>query len=293
MSATRRPTRRPLGILWRGPLDSCNYDCAYCPFARRRVSRRVLDADRAALTRFVDWVCDAEAWRLEILFTPYGEALVWPWYRDALARISHLPHVRRVAIQTNGSAPMDFTGRANLDTLALWISWHPSEIPLERFAARIQALHADGVRLSVGAVALPTNADAVEALRAALPAGVPMWINAQKPGIRYDADAIARWSRLDPAFPLDARPHHTKGRACATGDEVVSIDGDGDIRRCHFVEERLGNLYTDDLAALLTPRACPRARCDCWIGYSHLPELGLRQLYEADLLPRIRPSAVG
>ena len=25
-----------LSILYRGPLSSCNYDCAYCPFAKRR-----------------------------------------------------------------------------------------------------------------------------------------------------------------------------------------------------------------------------------------------------------------
>jgi MoaA/NifB/PqqE/SkfB family radical SAM enzyme len=280
--------RRPLGVLWRGPLDSCNYACSYCPFAKRRALRRVLDADRAALTRLVAWA-ERAPFALDLLFTPYGEALIWPWYRDALGTLSHLPQVRRVSIQTNGSAPSDFLDRCNLDRLSLWISWHPTEIGCEDFAARVRALHARGVRLSVGAVAVPAHLEAVEALRALLPAGVPTWINAQKPGVRYDADTMARWTRLDPTFPLDVRPHVSRGRACATGEDVVSVDGDGTVRRCHFVPEILGNLYTDDLGALLGPRPCPRARCDCYIGYAHLRDLGLRDVFGAGLLGRARP----
>ena len=29
-------------ILYRGPLASCNYDCPYCPFAKRRDSTEQL-----------------------------------------------------------------------------------------------------------------------------------------------------------------------------------------------------------------------------------------------------------
>ncbi|MDP2315501.1 MAG: STM4011 family radical SAM protein [Pseudomonadota bacterium] len=292
MSEAALPTElRPLGILWRGPLDSCNYGCGYCPFAKRSSRRAMLDADRVALARFVAWVEGAAEWSLEVLFTPYGEALVWPWYRDALARISHLPHVRRVAIQTNGSAPMGFLAEADRARLALWVSWHPSEVPREAFAAKMAALHREGTRLSVGAVALPENVEAVEALRAELPPGTPMWINAQKPGVRYGPADIERWSRIDPGFALDVRPHATRGKPCDTGDTVISVDGAGTIHRCHFVADVLGNLYDDDLAAILGPRPCPRPRCDCYIGYAHLPALGMRAVYGDDLLARMRPSA--
>ena len=43
-------------MLYRGPLASCNYDCPYCPFAKRRDPPELLRADRAALTRFVAWM---------------------------------------------------------------------------------------------------------------------------------------------------------------------------------------------------------------------------------------------
>ena len=45
-----------LSILYRGPLSSCNYGCAYCPFAKHAETAAELDADRRALERFTDWV---------------------------------------------------------------------------------------------------------------------------------------------------------------------------------------------------------------------------------------------
>lgn len=278
-----------LAILYRGPLDSCNYACAYCPFAKRGPSRETLERDRTALERFVDWSSGARGWALEILFTPYGEALIWPWYRDALVRLSHVPHVRQVTIQTNGSGPMSFLDETDRARVALWISWHPTEVDAGAFVAGILALHARGTRLSVGAVAVPGHLEQVEEMRRALPSAVPMWINAQKPGGRYREPERARWRAIDPSFDVDARRHLTRGRACLTGEDTISVDGRGSIRRCHFVDETLGNLYLDDLRTILRPRPCTRGRCECWIGYSNVPDLEIRKTFVPDgLLARIR-----
>ena len=280
----------PLGILWRGSLKSCNYACSYCPFAKRRPTPRALAADRRALERFVDYVATLRDWSLEILFTPYGEALIWPWYQEALSRLSRLPHLRRVAIQTNGSAPSEFLSDCDLSRLALWVSWHPGEIAREVFRDKVIRLHEAGVRLSVGAVAISAHLPEVEALRRALPTALPMWINAERSARPYSSEAIARWSAIDPWFPLQADPSPSGGRPCLTGESVVSIDASGTIRRCHFVDQALGNLYTDDLSTLLADRPCPRPRCDCYIGYAHRPDLGLRAIYGDDLLCRIAPG---
>ena len=212
---------KPLSLLWRGPQKSCNYACPGCPFAKRRPSRETLAKDRQAVETFVRFVAAAEAWSLEILFAPHGEALVWPWYQEALVRLSQLPQVRRVAIQTNGSTPADTLAHANRERLALCIAWHPTEIPRRAFVERVLSLHRAGVRLSVGAVAVPAHVDEVEALRRELPAELPMWINAEKPPRRYPAEAAARWTAIDPLFPLDARPPPSKNRPCATGESVA------------------------------------------------------------------------
>ena len=278
-----------LAILYRGPLDSCNYACGYCPFAKRPPKKEVLSRDRAALEKFVAWALGARDWSLEVLFTPYGEGLVWPWYREALVQLSHAPHVKQASIQTNASGPMGFLDEADRQRVSLWISWHPTEISGEAFAAKIQGLHARGTRMSVGAVAVPQHLEQVEELRKLLPAGVPMWINAQKPGVRYTELERERWRALDPMFDLDAKRHLTRGQECMTGEDTISVDGSGTIRRCHFVDDVLGNLYVDDLRDVLRPRACSRLSCDCWIGYSNVPRLDLRRGFVDDgLLARIR-----
>ena len=48
---------------------------------------------------------------LSVLFTPWGEGLTRSWYRDAMVALSHLPHVDRVAIQTNLAARVDWLAR--------------------------------------------------------------------------------------------------------------------------------------------------------------------------------------
>lgn len=281
-----------LGVLYRGPLDSCNYACSYCPFAKRPARKAMLHRDRDALARFVAWTMAATRWELELLFTPWGEALVWPWYREALVQLSHAPHVKQVSIQTNGSGPMRFLQRADPSRVSLWISWHPTEIEADAFIAKITGLREAGIRMSVGVVAVPAHLDRISALRKALPSEVPMWANAQKPGIRYDEAARERWRTIDPAFDVDTVAHHPRGEHCLAGEDTISVDGDGNVRRCHFIDDVLGNLYTDDLGTMLQPRACTRLRCDCWIGYSNLPRLGVREGLAPDgLLSRIRRGA--
>src|SRR5262245_63951344 len=96
-----------VSILYRGPLSSCNYDCHYCPFAKRRESAAELAVDREALARFCNWVRNRTEDQLAVFFTPWGEALVRHWYRDAIATLSYMPNVRKVAVQTNLSCRLD------------------------------------------------------------------------------------------------------------------------------------------------------------------------------------------
>src|SRR5262245_40999388 len=92
--------KRSWSILYRGPLSSCNYECGYCPFAKTRNTRAELKHDERCLQRFSNWVRGRPE-EIGILFTPWGEALVHGYYQNTLCNLSHLPNVRRVAIQTN------------------------------------------------------------------------------------------------------------------------------------------------------------------------------------------------
>ncbi|MFG2273562.1 STM4011 family radical SAM protein [Streptomyces chartreusis] len=279
-----------LTVLYRGPLASCDYDCPYCPFAKRRDSTAQLRADRAALERFAGWAADSGD-QLSLLFTPWGEGLVRSWYRRTLAELSHLPHIRRVAIQTNLSCRTDWLADADPETLALWCTYHPGQTPYDRFLAKCRDLADRGFRFSVGVVGLPEHLAAARRLRAELPEHVYLWINAAEGHTYRDAEADD-WTALDPLFPYSRHPHASAGLPCRTGESVISVDGDGTVRRCHFVRAELGNLYDDSYRAALGPRPCPLAVCDCHIGYVHLETLPLYDVFAGGVLERVpaRPS---
>jgi hypothetical protein len=106
-----------------------------------------------------------------------------------------------------------------------------------------------------------------------------------------DAEA-ALWTEIDELFPVSRLPHASRGRACRTGESVVSVDGEGRVRRCHFVSRTearhvLGNLYDGSFRAALRPRPCPLLQCDCHIGYVHMPELELYPVFRNGVLERV------
>ncbi|RSS91981.1 radical SAM protein [Streptomyces sp. WAC05292] len=275
-----------LTLLYRGPLASCDYDCPYCPFAKRRDSRAALTADREALERFTAWAAGNTGDRLSVLFTPWGEGLVRSWYRRALVELSHLPHVRRVAIQTNLSGRTGWTAEADPDRLALWCTYHPGQTPYDRFLGKCRDLAAAGIRHSVGIVGMPEHLTEARRLREDLPERVYLWVNAAEGRTYTDAEAD-RWTAIDPLFPYSRHPHRSEGLPCRTGSSVVSVDGAGTVRRCHFVKAELGNLYDGSYRAALRPRPCPLAVCDCHIGYVHLETLPLYDVFAGGVLERI------
>ena len=275
-----------LTILWRGPLSGCNYACPYCPFAKRRDSRATLAADKAALERFADWAL-AQDGPLSILFTPWGEALIRRYYRDTIIRLSHAPHIETVAIQTNLSGSLGWVAETDRASAAFWATYHPGETDRAGFVAKIHALDAMGARYSVGMVALRDHFEEIERLRADLPATAYLWINAEESiqGCYTDSE-IERLAAIDPLFELNNRAWPSRGRSCAAGETVISVSGDGEARRCHFVDTPIGNIYDEDFRQRLAPRTCPRDSCNCHIGYSHLKDLGFATLFGGGLVER-------
>ena len=286
-----------LSLLYRGTLSSCNYDCAYCPFAKKRDSRAALARDARELVRFTNWVA-AQRRAISVLFTPWGEALVRRHYRTAMQTLAALPHVRQVALQTNLSGPLgwlDGIDGASRAKIGLWCTYHPGQTTMARFLERCARLDAIGVRYSVGVVALREHYEAIRALRAALPARVYLWLNAydrRGPGY-YAADDLAWLDAIDPWFPQSRRPAPSRGKGCMAGETSLSVDGDGTLARCHFLPERLGNLYDDDLAGLLAERGCPRSKCDCYIGYAQRKDLPFQKVFGLGVLARIAPESRG
>lgn len=274
-------------ILYRGPLSGCNYDCSYCPFAKTVDSRATLAQDAEQLKRFVAWVGRQQT-QVGVLFTPWGEGLIRRHYQDAMTTLSHLPHVYRVAIQTNLSCRLDWLRKANADKLALWCTFHPSQVSSEQFLQQCAQLDTLGIRYSVGTVGLKADIDAIERLRRCLPQHVYLWVNAYKRERPYYTPAErVRLTRIDPFFETNNVRHPSLGKACQAGETSFSVNGEGEMYRCHFIKQRIGNIYENDFAEALRPRTCTNATCGCHIGYVHLEELGQYDRYGTGLLERI------
>jgi MoaA/NifB/PqqE/SkfB family radical SAM enzyme len=279
-----------LSVMYRGPLASCNYACGYCPFAKRRDTRTQLDTDRRALSRFVGWLEAQHTHTWRVLFTPWGEALVRAWYRDALVRLTRLDHVQLAAAQTNLSCPLTWLEDCQPERLSLWATFHASETSLGAFVRRVMRVYHAGVGISVGMVAVPRFLGVLAELRRALPAEIYVWVNAQQPAERpYTQREVAYLTSIDPLFTYTLTPHRTWGQPCHTGQTVFTVDGQGNMRRCHFVAEVMGNIYDAEWERALRPRVCPRTFCRCYLGFAHLASLGLDRFFGPGLLAR-RPA---
>jgi hypothetical protein len=117
-------------------------------------------------------------------------------------------------------------------------------------------------------------------VRRELPGHVSLWVNASKDVPDYYRPGEAEWlSGIDPLFPCNNTRHPSRGRACRAGETVVSVDGDGTVRRCHFIRTPLGNLDAPGFERVPATRPCTNATCGCHVGHVHLSERGLYDVF--------------
>ncbi len=273
-------------ILYRGPLSSCNYACVYCPFAKTSNTVAELKEDAARLDQFVDWViCQKKT--IGVLITPWGEAMIHKSYQKALARLSHASNVYRASIQTNLSGKLDWLENCDLSTIALWTTFHPSQTTIFDFLKKCSELDRMNVTYSVGMVGLKEDLPKFQELRRSLPDSVYLWANAYKDVTDYyESSDIDAFEKVDPQFRVNTKNYPSMGKPCNGGYSTFSIDGNGDVFRCHFIKQKIGNIYSSTFGSFPKRMSCTNKTCDCHIGYIHMPELNQDLVYGDGLLNR-------
>lgn len=279
-----------LTLLYRGSLSSCNYACEYCPFSKSRASESEIDRDRAELNRFVEHFeqksLPTPFSRLSVMFIPWGEALVHGYYHESIIRISKIPEVETIIIQTNLSTSPSWVENAEKGKLSFWCTFHPTQTDIDSFLNLLAVLDEHETRYSVGIVALEEFYDAAMRLRKKLPEQVSCWANPlDDNAAAYSREAVQRWTRFDPFFSHALKQRQTLGTVCRCGQSVFTVSGNGDYRRCPFVHETLGNIYSPDFP--VKAEACPNETCLCFIGYIHWETENRRSLYRGHPLCRI------
>jgi MoaA/NifB/PqqE/SkfB family radical SAM enzyme len=280
-------------VLFRTRLEWCNYTCGYCPWnaKARTVPAEVFHEDEARLGRIVARVAELPD-PVEFFITPKAEYLVLPYWRTAVGRLLELPQVERVTVQTNLSFDLRrFLGEIDAAKLALWTTFHPSEVPadeIDRLHQKWELLRERGVPFSVGIVGTRENLPHLHRLRRRLPPEIYLWVNAyQREPDYYTAEEVDEIRAVDPYFDLNNQDYPSRGRPCTAGQRAVYLDDEGDLRRCFFVGGVLGNLFRDGWRRLEAPHACPRAGCHCYVGHMHIVDLDFRSIYGRDLAARI------
>ena len=277
-----------LSVLYRGILKSCNYKCFYCPFKPGKESKAMRIKDHSMLVRFVQWIKENTDFQFSILFTPSGEALLKSRYQQAIITLSHLPHVQKVAIQTNLSGNLEWIKNTNCKNLALWTTFHPDKVRRKDFLDKCQQLIALKIRFSVGMVGVRKYFESIKCMRDELPSSIYLWINAYKDISSYYSQQEIDWlTTIDPHFPINNMNHKSRGQYCKAGENVVSIDGYGQVWPCNFTRRSIGNIYKSNLKEILRKRTCENEFCNCYIGYVHLEYLKLIDLFGNGLLERI------
>lgn len=277
-----------LTILYRGSLLSCNYGCEYCPFAKQQQSASELAQDKKEIEKFINWVESQKNHEFTIFFTPWGEALIHSWYQQTLVNLSHLNNVKKAVIQTNLSCQIDWIENSNPYKLALWTTFHPEWSNLQEFLAKCYLLREKKIKFSVGVVGFPHFKSAIQELRKKLPTDIYLWINAVKKELsKISSEDLDFFTKIDPLFELNKKHYPSLNHSCRTGNSVISVDGNGIIRRCHFIKEPLGNIYDSNFEQVLKERVCTNEICHCHIGYVHLDYLKLNEIFGDKIIERI------
>ncbi len=274
-------------LYYRGVLTSCNYTCGYCPFAKHAPSPAEVLRDQHALVAFTDAVARLPLdERLLILLTPYGEGLIHPHYAVAMARLSNLPQVEAVSVQTNLSIEAETllerlkTAGAQFHKIKLWATYHPTMTDVITFSQKVNAL-SKHVDLCAGMVAAPTPEALCEAraLRDKLHPSVYLWLNAlAKHKRRYTSAQIEALCAIDPFFDYEFNKLRPSPE-CRAGKTAFFIEADGEIKPCHMVKKNLGHFLKDGLDALVATPTCRRPICDCYLAYNNVPDPRLEQFF--------------
>jgi hypothetical protein len=174
------------------------------------------------------------------------------------------------------------------EKLALWATFHPEWVSLENYLTQCLELDKRGVKFSAGVVGFPQFKAEIAALRKQLPKHIYLWINAVKAELANLSTADREFFQsIDPLYELNTQHYPSFGKSCRAGKSTISVDGDGVMRRCHFIKDAIANIYKPNWEDGLIERSCSNQTCHCHIGYVHLDYLELNRVFGAGILERI------
>lgn len=271
--------KQNIQLQYRGSLMSCNYRCDYCPFSKYPKSERRLEKDRQELLRFVSFLEAQSDFNGTIQIVPYGEALLYDFYWEGLARLSRCRGIEAVGAQSNFSFSVDemlssYREQGGIvEKLRLWGTFHPQMTTLSQFLNQCEQLQKKQILFSVGAVGNPQNLSIIRQLRSELPPQIYLWIN-RMDGLNrpYTPEEYQAFLSIDPYFSLECGHYPADIAQCQSS---FFVDHNGDLFGCNLSKKRIGNLYEDPSLLSLPKKQsdCTRSECSCFLAYNQREEI--------------------
>ncbi|QFG23731.1 hypothetical protein [Actinomadura sp. WMMB 499] len=285
----------PLRIWYVAAQRLCNLDCPYCVSVGSWSKSRRYDweapADRDAFAEIVSWI-GARPFEVSLRLGSLGEPFASPFFLQQAAWLTRRPNVRFVELLSNAALlqrrlpTMEST--ANLGKLSLWLTWHRTQMSMEKFIAAAEfAQRAYGCFVVVNALLFSSgDIDDLQRLSdAADQAGLRFNLD-----LGYDPYAPSRTSSateptrtvpairdhgsatqvIDAVSAAGGDPELTrvtllslkspKGRPCRSGHDYLFIDIHGNAYRC----SRYSTLDRDCYGNVLDPDFDLRLRPQTW-----------------------------
>jgi hypothetical protein len=314
-------SQRPVRIWYVAAQRLCNFGCTYCvstgDWAKSNRQDWRAPQDRDDFAAVVEWIGTC-GFPVEVRLGTLGEPFASPVFLDRAAWLTRQPGVRFVELLSNASLLQrrlpKLEASANLGKLSLWLTWHPGQIPLDKFiAAAAFAQDTYGCFVVVNTLLFADHDTALiaqvrDAARAAgLRFNVDLGYDPSVPsdtGTSTDATAVvpvlatsedvlgavaacggdAELTRA--ALVGLTSPQH---RPCRAGSDYVFIDIHGDVYRCSRYAalglHRFGNVLDPGFDLRLREKTW--APCEAASGCANKEDfLNLR------LAERLRPTAV-
>ncbi len=278
-------------LYYRNYLRYCNYKCSYCPFSKYKLNKDDLEKDKTYFGKFTDFLKESTD-KYRIFIAPRGEVLNFEHYKSGILMLANLDNITEIVVQTNLSGDPGWLRNVNKDKVSLWTTYHPRETEFENFYKNIEFLDRENVRFSVGIVGVHEHFDMILALKEKMKflknTKPYLWINAYKDKRDYYSDGdIEFLTEADPLFGINLKNYRSKECECRTGESVFRVEYNGVVHRCWQDRKGLGNIFKDNIADMKISGGCRHSRCTCYIGYTHIKDLNLGEVYKKSLLGRM------
>lgn len=258
-------------IYYRGNIDFCNYFCSYCPFSKKKEDSEKLKKDEKSLERLYDFIKNQEE-RVNLMITPYGEALFQELYQIYMARFSRLENINRVGIQTNLSVDLDKfedilkNEDAKTEKIMLWATYHDQFAKMEDFSQKVNKCK---LNISVGMVADTKNNSEIKKLRSMLKRDVYLWINAMdRRKNSFDFETIEDLARIDPMFFYEFNRFRIEEFEICNSYNNAYVDSDIYSSNCFFKKKKN-----------IAENCNDHKKCDCYLGYSNFENSKLSNFF--------------